>query len=188
MKRLIGEINEPEFFNQDRYIGNLACWDMDKAWKMIKHFRGGKIASIGCLNEAIVPLLAEAYGTEVYGVDFADKVLEFLRSRFPKVKYITHDIRNGVPFQDGYMDYVIAGEIVEHLEDPKKFIDECMRVLKKGGVLSISTPYEEGVKQGAVDKHAHIWSFSEEDFKEWGFETELLKEGIQTSILAWKKK
>jgi SAM-dependent methyltransferase len=187
MKRLTGEINEPEFFNQDRYIGNLACWDVEKENKMNKYFKGGHYLSIGCLN-SVVPVLLAEQGHKVTGIDFADKVLDFLRSRFPKVHYIASDIRNGIEFPSMTVDYISASELVEHLEDPKKFIDECMRVLKKGGVLSISTPYEEGVKQGAVDKHAHIWSFSEEDFKEWGFETELLKEGIQTSILAWKKK
>lgn len=190
MKRLQGKVNEPELFNQDRYIGNLACHDMEKIWKMMKYFKSRdhhRFLSVGCLNEAIVPIMSYWDDVEVFGLDFADKVLDFLRPRFPHVKYITHDVRKEIPIED--IDYIIAGELIEHLEDPKKFIDECLRALKPGGWLSISTPWEEGIKQGAVDKEAHIWSFSEQDMKDFGFtEIELLKEGNQTSMIAWQRK
>lgn len=189
MKRLQGKVNEPEIFNQDRYIGNLACHDMKKMRKMVGYFTGGKFLSVGCLNEAIVPLLAENPNNEVYGVDFADKVLDSLCLKFPKVRYIVKDIREGLFGNQNFFDYIIAGEVIEHLEDPKKFIGDCLRILKPKGWLCISTPWEEGVRQGAIDREAHIWSFSEQDMKEFGFtEIELLKEGNQTSIIAWRQK
>lgn len=188
MKRLSGQVNEPELFNQDRYIGNLACHDVEKENKMNKYFTKGHYVAIGCLNSVIPVLLAEQ-GHKVTGLDFADKVLDFLRVRFPKVHYIAHDIRTHFPFTNYSVDYVSASEVIEHLENPADFIKECMRILKPNGWLAISTPWEEGVKQGMVDKEAHIWSFSEQDIRDLGFtEIELLKEGNQTSIIAWQKK
>jgi 2-polyprenyl-3-methyl-5-hydroxy-6-metoxy-1,4-benzoquinol methylase len=37
-------------------------------------------------------------------------------------------------------DYVFASEIIEHLLDTDFFLEECQRVLKKGGVLVLTTP------------------------------------------------
>lgn len=45
-----------------------------------------------------------------------------------------------MPFKDEKFDNVIAGEIVEHLENPCKFYREAYRVLKSKGRLIISTP------------------------------------------------
>lgn len=190
MKRLNTENkNEPALFSGEKYIGNLACTDMAREYAMAKYFKEGAYASIGCLNTAIVPLLAERPNTKIYGVDFSEKVLNFLQQRFPKVNYHPHDIRDEIPFVTASLDYIVAGEVIEHLEKPKEFIEECMRALKLGGWLSISTPWEEGVKQGAIDREAHLWSFSTEDIKDFGFtEIELMQEGIQTSIIAWRQK
>lgn len=187
MKRLQGKTNEPELFNQEKYIGNLACTDMERGKKLLKYYNPCHYLEVGCLNSVWTVLLAE-HNQNVYAIDFADKIIDYLSERFPKVHYSCMDFRNGFSFNDESFDYITAGEVIEHTEDPKKFIDECLRILKPNGWLAISTPWEEGVKQGAVDKEAHIWSFTEQDFKNWGFETELLKEGTQTSIIAWKQK
>ncbi len=45
-----------------------------------------------------------------------------------------------LPFKDQIFDTVIAGDIIEHLENPSKFLRECNRVLKKEGLLILSTP------------------------------------------------
>lgn len=45
-----------------------------------------------------------------------------------------------LPFPDGRFDSVIAGDVIEHLENPSQFLRESNRVLKDGGRLIISTP------------------------------------------------
>jgi SAM-dependent methyltransferase len=47
-----------------------------------------------------------------------------------------HDL----PFRTGVFDSVVASEVIEHLENPSRFLAECRRVLRKNGVLCISTP------------------------------------------------
>lgn len=37
-------------------------------------------------------------------------------------------------------DTVVAGEILEHLENPIKFLQDCYKLLNKNGLLIISTP------------------------------------------------
>ena len=45
-----------------------------------------------------------------------------------------------LPFKAGSFDNVAALELVEHLFDPRTFIEEAYRVLKSDGFLVISTP------------------------------------------------
>ncbi len=46
-----------------------------------------------------------------------------------------------IPFADDFFDNVIAGDVIEHLENPSHFLREANRVLKRGGRLILSTPH-----------------------------------------------
>ncbi|MDP4199607.1 MAG: methyltransferase domain-containing protein [Bacteroidota bacterium] len=48
-----------------------------------------------------------------------------------------------LPFRDGSFDAIVAAEIIEHLHDPKVFAEELMRVVRPGGVVIVSTPFNE---------------------------------------------
>jgi predicted SAM-dependent methyltransferase len=63
-----------------------------------------------------------------------------IASRDPAV--ILHDIRRGLPFEDGYFDAVYHSHVLEHLtaRDGEHFLYECLRVLRPGGILRIVVP------------------------------------------------
>ena len=44
------------------------------------------------------------------------------------------------PFEDASFDYVVAAEVIEHIENPWFFIRELYRVTKSDGIVVISTP------------------------------------------------
>jgi len=46
-----------------------------------------------------------------------------------------------LPFKDGEFDVVLANEVLEHLQNPQKAIDEMYRVLRKGGKLILTTRF-----------------------------------------------
>ncbi len=48
---------------------------------------------------------------------------------------------DSIPCEDEYFDNVVAGDVIEHLENPSHFLREVNRVLKKGGRLVLSTPH-----------------------------------------------
>jgi 2-polyprenyl-3-methyl-5-hydroxy-6-metoxy-1,4-benzoquinol methylase len=50
------------------------------------------------------------------------------------------DIDKGLPFKDNSFDLVWSSEVIEHLIDPQKSIDEFKRVLKSGGKIILTTP------------------------------------------------
>lgn len=45
-----------------------------------------------------------------------------------------------LPFRAGEFDVVVTFEVIEHVEEPQKFLLEILRVLKPGGRLILSTP------------------------------------------------
>ena len=51
-----------------------------------------------------------------------------------------HDISKGLPYDSGYFDAIFAGEIIEHMTDDMFFLAECKRILKKNGILLLTTP------------------------------------------------
>ena len=63
--------------------------------------------------------------------------LDGVKKYKPDVRY---DINKGLPLKEDSVDIIIAGEIIEHIYNPIKFVRECNRVLKKGGFFIISTP------------------------------------------------
>ncbi len=45
-----------------------------------------------------------------------------------------------MPFRDRAFNSILAGEVLEHVPNPRAFIQECWRVLEWNGVLALSTP------------------------------------------------
>ncbi len=53
--------------------------------------------------------------------------------------FILADIHQ-LPLRDDYFDVVACLEVIEHVSEPRRVVDEIHRVLKDGGTLLISTP------------------------------------------------
>jgi 2-polyprenyl-3-methyl-5-hydroxy-6-metoxy-1,4-benzoquinol methylase len=45
-----------------------------------------------------------------------------------------------MPFRNNSFNGILAGEVLEHVQSPAKFLEECWRVLEWNGVLALSTP------------------------------------------------
>ena len=50
------------------------------------------------------------------------------------------DITKGFPFDENSIDICIAGEIIEHIYESRKFLKEISRVLRNNGFLILSCP------------------------------------------------
>lgn len=78
----------------------------------------------------------------------------------------------GLPLKEASVDCIIASEIIEHVKDPELFMACLFNVLKPGGTLIITTPFNETLQYSLcihcnklTPHNAHIHSFTEEKIK-----------------------
>jgi len=94
----------------------------------------GKLLEIPAGEGALAWRLAEM-GYEVVGGDVDPDFF-----KVPYLSCIRLDMNHVFPVEDNSYDYISCIEGLEHLENQFGFIRECRRVLKKGGILVLSTP------------------------------------------------
>lgn len=79
----------------------------------------------------------EFVGTDLSGV--AVNQAKKLFGNKPNFSFKTMDAM-ALEFEDNSFDVVIAKEVIEHLPKPQKAIREAFRVLRKGGLLVVTSP------------------------------------------------
>ena len=67
-----------------------------------------------------------------------------------------------LPFPDERFDLVVSQELLEHVRDPFRAMQEMRRVLKPGGVLYCQLPFIIGYHSGPTD----FWRFTREGIRE----------------------
>ncbi len=161
-------LNGPDAYSEmfvERQKGEVDWFDSLRWERLIKDFNGGKIIDLGCLD-SLIPMMAKKRFPECesWGLDQAEDAIHYLARECPEINYTVGDVYK-TELPTGYFDYVVAGELIEHLEKPEDFFAEAFRILKPGGILAISTPKEE-TEKGEVDGFRHLWSYTREDIKE----------------------
>lgn len=54
---------------------------------------------------------------------------------------IVADLEKPLPLESDSADEILLRHVLEHVKDPMSLIDECYRILKKGGKLEVITPH-----------------------------------------------
>ena len=96
------------------------------------------VLEAGCGEGYGADLIADV-ARHVIGLDYDESAVAHVRARYPRV-----DMRRGnlaeLPLPTESVDVVVNFQVIEHLWDQGQFVAECLRVLRPGGVLLISTP------------------------------------------------
>ncbi|EKD86446.1 MAG: Glycosyl transferase [uncultured bacterium] len=85
-----------------------------------------------------VSSLGKTLSDNVYGFDLNEEALEICRKNGMNVRL--GDAEEKWNYKDASFDIVIISHIIEHVVNPDHLMREAKRVLKKGGVMIISTP------------------------------------------------
>jgi 2-polyprenyl-3-methyl-5-hydroxy-6-metoxy-1,4-benzoquinol methylase len=102
--------------------------------------RNVRVLDIGCgFGETLA--YHSARGCEAYGVEADENILR-VGERFGL------NVRAGLfdpaDYDKGTFDYVTLDQVIEHVADPRKFLQGVATVLKPGGVAIVSTPNARG--------------------------------------------
>ena len=113
--------------------------------ELFRRYVGGpglRVLDLGCRDGALTQ--AYAGGNEIVGVDADRDALAAAQ----KLGIETHwaDLDEPLPFEDESFDVVVAGELLEHLRDPRRVAADVRRVLRPGGTFVGSVPNAYRVK------------------------------------------
>ncbi len=102
-----------------------------------------KILEVGCGNGRDLLEIGIA-GSQCIGIDISENMLEGAKKQLAdnniKNVEIKYEDVTKLTFPTDSFDKALASEVLEHIPDYKKAISEMSRVLKRGGVMVISTP------------------------------------------------
>lgn len=101
----------------------------------------------------------------VVGVDHSAEALDYARREYarPNIEYVEADLL-ALPFADGSFDVVCAFEAIEHLVDQRAFLRDAARVLRRDGVLLVSTPCVRQTQRDPANPFHHV-ELSAADFE-----------------------
>jgi SAM-dependent methyltransferase len=115
-------------------------------------FRRHEVAYLHCVDvcagrDVLEAGCGEGYGADliaatartVTAVDYDAATVAHVRARYPRVGVLAANLA-ALPMPDSALDVVVNFQVIEHLWDQPQFITECLRVLRPGGSLLISTP------------------------------------------------
>ncbi|HQP91397.1 MAG TPA: class I SAM-dependent methyltransferase, partial [Candidatus Omnitrophota bacterium] len=114
------------------------------AYKYASGFsKGKKVLDAGC---------GMGYGSAVLsenaflciGVDRCPEAVDFAKKTYKADNlYFLGMAVEQLGFKDGAFDLISSLQVIEHLTDPVKYLNEATRVLDKDGVFIVSTPNKE---------------------------------------------
>lgn len=101
---------------------------------------GLELVDLGCGTGRHALRLAAA-GARVTALDFSEGMLARARERSgaARVRFVSHDLAERLPFADASFDRAVSGLVLEHLPDLARFFGEVRRVLRPGGRALVST-------------------------------------------------
>lgn len=157
-----------------KYDFSLDLSDNSSTGLMIKKIKkGSAVLEFGCATGRMTKYMAENLECKVYIVEY-DRSAYDVASQFA-TDGICDDIMDFAwleKFKENRFDAILFADVLEHLSDPERVIQECSKLLKKEGQIHISIPnithndvmlrfLHDDVNYTKVglldDTHVHFW-------------------------------
>jgi ubiquinone/menaquinone biosynthesis C-methylase UbiE len=113
--------------------------------RLLPRLDGVDVLELGCGTGKNTGALLEA--RSVTAVDVSDKMLAGARAKHTArhVSFVRHDLCEPLPFDDDSFHLIVIDLVLEHLPALAPLFEECARVLRPGGTVSLIelSPYRQ---------------------------------------------
>jgi SAM-dependent methyltransferase len=115
-------------------------WEHLAALRDIPHHAA--VLDVGCGFGAFLDLVGQERQALAKGVDLSASAVEVGQALGRRV--IVEDVCHLADEEANYYDAVCTFQVLEHVPNPRQFLEACVRLLKPGGRLCISVPNDDG--------------------------------------------
>jgi 2-polyprenyl-6-hydroxyphenyl methylase/3-demethylubiquinone-9 3-methyltransferase len=142
------------------------------------------VADLGCGNGSMLAHFRQ-HSWNLHGFDMSRSGLEEAGRAYPGIQFSYADLSTDLSSHPlaGQCDVIISTEVVEHIFLPRLYAKNCCSLLKRDGILIISTPYHGYWKNlalslaGKMDSHfTALWDYGHIKFWSRRTLTSLLEE------------
>ncbi len=136
---------------------------------LLSEVAGARVLDLGCGEGYGADLLADS-AAEVVALDLAPEAIYHARLKYhrPNLCFDYGDVY-ALPYGDGSFDAVVSLQVLEHLHEPNRYMQEIVRVLRPGGKACLATPNRLIISPGQDHPVCpfHIFEFDAEQFIEY---------------------
>jgi SAM-dependent methyltransferase len=111
-----------------------------ESMKLLQRQKSPIILDVGCSSGFLVEdLLKEIPQAAIIGADYLPNVVLSAARRIPGAPFLQFDLRN-CPLAGECLDGVTALNVLEHVDDDFRALQEIYRILRRGGLAHIEVP------------------------------------------------
>lgn len=166
-------------YNANNIVGLTGLARENEIFRFLDLKSESQLLDVGCASGHQVFKASEVCKKAV-GIDVGDEFIDTAKkiAQENNVKNVEFILTKGdkIPFADESFDRLICSEVLEHVIDVDPFLDEIIRVVKKGGVMVFTVPnwnnrgtlYKRAVNLFRPFPFTPITDFSMEGIKKHG--------------------
>lgn len=134
-------------------------------WAFSNYFkRANNFLEIGCGTGFVLSGIERAFPTlNVYGSEIFTNGLNFANQRLTKAQLFQMDAQN-IPF-DQEFDVIGAFDVIEHIQEDTKVLEQMYKATKTGGGIIITVPQHPWLWSQADDYAHHVRRYTERELK-----------------------
>ena len=123
----------PWYYGEDKWEHRMALKDVPQH---------ADVLDVGCGVGAFLDVLRDRREARATGIDLSSEAVA-IAQRLGRSASLG-DLVNAVEGRIGEFDVVCVFQVLEHVADPRRFLQGCVRLLKPGGRLCVGVPNNDG--------------------------------------------
>ncbi len=125
-----------EYFN---YVEDKECFDLNFKKRLndiSTYVQGGELLEIGSAYGFFLNLAKDKFNG--IGYELCTEAAEYAKQEF-SLDIRNEDFLSDITLKANSFDSIVMWDVIEHLPNPERFTEKAYHLLKKGGVLAMST-------------------------------------------------